>query len=128
MIFKDSKQKTIEEFILKYIKDLKDNKFDDLLVYNKRITKPLEQYIKMTPPHVRAAREVKGFSGRLVKYIMTKNGPKHISLFNEREQIDYEHYIDKQLKGVSDDILEALGLDFDTITMKNKQTALDKFF
>ena len=127
-IFSGATTKEIETFIHNEINDLKKGKFDDLLVYKKRITKPLEQYTKTTPPHVKAARELKEFSGRLVKYVMCESGPKHVSLFTEKHNYDYDHYIDKQLKGVSDDLLEALGLDFDEIIHKKKQKSLDSFF
>lgn len=129
IIFAGKKDKEIEEFILKYITDLKEHKFDpDLFVYTKKITKPLNMYTKTTPPHVRAARELKNFDGRIVKYIMTKDGPKHVSLIDESTQLDYDHYIDKQLKGVSDDILEVLNIDFDSVIYSKKQKSLDRFF
>lgn len=127
-IFADKKKEDIKEFIHKKVEELKKGKYDDLLIYTKKITKPLHMYTKTTPPHVRAARELDNFTGRVVKYIMTKDGPKHIKLIDENSQIDYEHYIEKQLKGVSDDILESFGLDFDEIMFKKQQKSLDSFF
>ena len=127
-MFAEKKKEEIEKFILKYISDLKEGKFDSLLIYKKKTTKPLNMYIKTTPPHVKAARELTEFTGRLVKYVMTKNGPKHIKLIDKDVEYDYEHYIDKQLKGVSDDLLESFGIDFDKLLYSKKQTGLDKFF
>lgn len=128
LIFKNGSKKEIEKFILNEVDLLKKGELDELLVYKKKITKPLSYYVKMTPPHVKAAREVKDFSGRLVKYVMGKNGPKHISLINNDFTYDYQHYIDKQLKGVSDDLLDCLEIDFDEVLNKKKQKSLDKFF
>ena len=128
LIFKDSSKEKIKEFILEEIKKLKNNQYDNLLIYNKKITKPLEEYTKTTPPHVKAARELDKFDSRLVKYVMTQTGPKHISFIDKNTKYDYEHYIDKQLKGVSDDLLECIQIDFDEIIQSKKQTSLNRFF
>ncbi|MFW6285911.1 MAG: DNA polymerase domain-containing protein [Nanoarchaeota archaeon] len=128
LIFSNKKREEIEKYILNYIQKLKSGKFDDKLVYTKKITKPLNQYTKTTPPHVKAARELKNFNRRTVKYVMGEKGPKHISLISDNFKYDYEHYIEKQLKGVSDDLLESLGIDFDNVILMKKQTRLDNFF
>ncbi|MFT4243851.1 MAG: DNA polymerase domain-containing protein [Candidatus Woesearchaeota archaeon] len=129
LIFNGADNKKISEFIHTEILKLKEKAYDDKLVYSKKITKPLEEYTKTTPPHVKAARELKEFNGRVVEYVMTLQGPKHISLFNSQiHSYDYEHYIEKQLKGVSDEILDALEMNFDEIVQSKKQTSLNKFF
>jgi len=128
MIFSNSQDSKIKEFILDYVKKLESGEFDDKLVYTKKITKPLAMYVKMTPPHVRAAREVENFKGRVVKYVLLKDGPKHISLIGDNVKYDYKHYIEKQLKGVSDDLLDVLGLDFDDIVNSRSQKSLSRFF
>lgn len=128
LIFNGGKKEEIEKFILEKVKRLKNGEYDELLVYTKKITKPLEQYVKMTPPHVKAAREISNFSGRVVKYVLTKDGPKHISLIDDKLVYDYDHYIDKQLKGVSDDLLESFGIDFDKVVYSSKHKGLDNFF
>lgn len=129
LIFADKEKTEIEEFVSSYVDKLKKGELDDLLIYSKKITKPLNQYTKMTPPHVRAARELgDNFSGRTVRYVLTLDGPKHVKLTDENVKYDYEHYIDKQLKGVSDDLLNTLGVDFEKIVFGKKQSSLDKFF
>lgn len=127
-IFEGKSKKDIEEYILQYVDNLKKGKYDDMLVYKKKLTKPLNAYTKTTPPHVKAARELKEITSRLVKYVMTKDGPKHVRLLGDQVNYDYEHYIDKQLKGVSDDLLETFGIDFDKVVMSKKQTSLNRFF
>jgi DNA polymerase-2 len=128
MIFSDSDKNKIKNFIKEYIKNLESGKYDSLLVYKKKITKPLSQYVKTTPPHVKAARELKDLSGKLIKYVMLKEGPKHIKLVPKNPDYNYKHYIEKQLKGVSDDILESFGIDFDEVVGSSKQKKLSKFF
>jgi DNA polymerase-2 len=128
LIFAKKKKEEIEAFILDYVSRLKKGEYDSSLIYKKKITKALNQYTKTTPPHVRAAREVKNFSGRLVRYVLTKDGPKHVSLLPESPDYDYEHYIEKQLGGVSDDLLNSFGIDFEELLMKKKQKSLEGFF
>ncbi len=132
-IFEDTSKENIEKFILDFVKKLEKGEFDDMLEYHKKITKPLDQYVKMTPPHVKAARELDEFSGRLVKYVMLTTGPKHVSLVDKGKlglqvDYDYKHYVEKQLRGVSDDILGSFGIDFDDIILKKNQKSLDRFF
>lgn len=128
LIFEGKKKENIEKFILEYVENLKKGKYDEFLIYTKKITKPLSMYTKTTPPHVKAAREVPNFSGNVVKYILTKDGPKHVTLLKSPISYDYEHYIEKQLIGVADDLLEALGIDFKKTIEKTKQNSLNRFF
>ncbi len=136
LIFSGKKKEEISKYILDYVEKLKSGAFDSKLIYTKKITKPLNQYTKITPPHVRAAREVEGFSGRIVKYVLTKDGPKHVKLIEKLRdekgdgaiEYDYDNYIDKQLKGVSDDLLGAIDIDFDEVLFRKKQSSLNKFF
>jgi DNA polymerase-2 len=127
-IFSKVSNEDIKKFILEEVDKLKKGEYDEDLVYKKKTTKPLYQYTKMTPPHVKAARELPKFNKRLVEYIMTKNGPKHIKLIDEKTQYDYEHYVEKQLKGVSDDLLENLDIDFDEVVKSKSQKSLNRFF
>ena len=129
MVFKEEKKEEIEKFILNEIEKLKRGDLNKKLIYKKSITKPLLEYTKITPPHVKAARELKNSNLKLIKYIMTKKGPKHISLFCEKkDEYDYIHYIEKQLKGAVNDILECLEIDFDEVINAKKQKKLSRFF
>ena len=49
---------------------------DDKLVYRKGISKRLEDYTKNVPPHVRVARKLGRFDGRIVSHVMTTAGPE----------------------------------------------------
>ena len=61
-------------------------------------------------------------------YVMGKNGPKHVSLVDENFKFDYSHYIDKQIGGVSDDLLDAFGIDVKKLISMQGQRSLNKFF
>ena len=98
---------------------------DDDMVYRKRLRRNLNQYVKNIPPQVRAARqadeqnEKNGKSLRYqnrgwVSYVMTINGPEVVEYLVS--SIDYQHYIEKQLKPVADAILPFVGCDFQALT------------
>ncbi len=127
-VFEGKGKKEIFEFIKEYIQNLKSGKLDSLLVYKKKITKPLSEYTKTTPPHVKAARQIKGFSGKIVEYVMTKEGPLHYELVSKDTKYDYDHYIEKQLRGAIDDFLNALGWNFEDALSEDKQKTLKSFF
>jgi len=106
--------------LINWIKDfvdrLKNGKLDNLLVYKKRLTKKAAEYTKITPPHIKAARLEDPENKKHLKeiqYIMTNNGPTPISI--KPENIDYNHYIEKQIKPLADGVLFAIGLSFDEI-------------
>ncbi len=114
-----------EQYIQEFVKDLKKGKYDKLLVYKKKINKPLDEYIKTTPPHVKAARKLEKLSSNLIQYVMTVEGPEPIEKLENR--IDYEHYVEKQLKPIADSILSFLDTEFDDVFKKTKQTSLGEF-
>jgi DNA polymerase-2 len=103
----------VEEFIFNFVRDLKAGKYDDLLVYKKGLQKPLEEYTKTTPPHVKAAKKLNNFKGYVVKYVYTTEGVEPVELI--KGKYDYEHYINKQLKPIADSILVFLNLKFEDL-------------
>lgn len=107
----------INSWIRKVVYDLKDGKFDNKLIYKKRLRKNIEQYVKNVPPHVKAARMINQKYGS-VYYLITYKGPVPTSL--KPENIDYEHYIEKQLSPVADSLLTLLGESFDKIVNSNQ--------
>ena len=102
----------VEPWIKELVSKVKSGKFDDKLVYKKRLRKDVEDYTKNIPQHVKAARLLGETSGT-VYYVITKRGPIPIEL--KHNDIDYEHYIEKQLKPVADSVLSLLGISFDSI-------------
>lgn len=112
----------VENYIRDYLKKIRNGKLDDKLVYRKSIRKSLEEYTKTTPPHVKAARKLKNLESNVIEYYMTVEGPEPLQ--NLKHKIDYEHYIEKQIKPIANQILSLFNKSFEEITEKNKQTKL----
>jgi DNA polymerase-2 len=102
----------IDNWICSFVNRLKNGEFDDKLIYKKRLRKDVEEYLKNVPPHVRAAKLLQD-PGDTVYYVITYRGPIPIQL--KHDDIDYEHYIEKQLKPIADSVLGLLGKSFDSI-------------
>ncbi|MDF2182113.1 DNA polymerase II [Neptuniibacter sp. CAU 1671] len=97
---------------------------DDALVYRKRLRKPLAQYQKNRPPQVQAALKADQVyrargqnspfhSGSRIEYVMTVNGPEPLEF--RQSPLDYQHYIDKQIRPVAESILQFLQVDFEQV-------------
>lgn len=95
------------------------------LVYRKRLRRPLAQYVKSQPPQVRAARLADEHNARLglplryqqkgtIRYVITVNGPEPVEYMSSA--IDYQHYVDRQLRPVAEAILPFIGLNFEALT------------
>ncbi|MDD4972853.1 MAG: DNA polymerase II [Bacteriovorax sp.] len=105
----------LESFINQTLKDLIDSKLDQSLVLSKRLTKPIEEYIKNIPPHAKAAKilfEKKGILKKRPQYVMTLRGAIPIEL--PHDDIDYDYYIDRQLAPIADSILSLFGQSFES--------------
>lgn len=121
MIFHDQDPQT---YIRQYVEDTWAGNFDANLVYQKRLRRKLNEYQKNIPPQVRAARLADEHNARKgrplqyqnkgrIQYLFTLNGPEPKDYLSS--PIDYQHYIDKQLKPIADAILPFIGLDFESI-------------
>ncbi|MEK6952796.1 MAG: DNA polymerase II, partial [Nanoarchaeota archaeon] len=110
-------------FIKKFVSDLREGKYDNKLVYRKQIRKELGSYVKITPQHVFAARLLGDkFEGNLVEYYITTNGPEPKQLL--KHKLDYDHYINKQIKPIADTVLVFFNLNFEELLKGSKQTKL----
>lgn len=104
----------IRAFIDHTLKDLEAHKLDDSLVLSKRLTKPIDEYLKNIPPHAKAAKmlyEKLGILKRRPQYVMTMRGAIPIEL--PHEDIDYDYYINRQLAPIADSILALYGQSFE---------------
>ena len=115
----------VEQYINNTIEQLKQGLLDDQLVYHKRLRRPLADYLKNVPPQVKAARLADQKNAALglplryqqrgrIGYLLTINGPEPQEYLHS--DIDYQQYIDKQLKPIAEAILPVLGKDFNLIT------------
>jgi DNA polymerase-2 len=102
----------VEEWLKDFVMRVKNGEFDDKLVYRKRLRKDVDDYTKNVPQHVKAAKLLSETSGT-VYYVITKRGPIPIEL--KHNDIDYNHYIEKQLKPIADSVLSLLGFSFDSV-------------
>ena len=98
-------------------------KLDHKLIYRKGISKRLEDYTKTSPPHVRAARMLDEFEGRIIRYVMTVAGPEPIQK-RSGAAFDYDHYSEKQLTPIADMVLRFFDMDFQSITRNQNQLNL----
>ncbi|MGK5025706.1 DNA polymerase II [Janthinobacterium sp. RB2R34] len=110
-----------QDYVRDYVERTLAGEHDALLVYRKRLRRPLGDYLRNVPPHVRAARTADAYnlaqgrplqyqSGGWISYVITLAGPEPLE--TQSSPIDYEHYLDKQLQPVADAILPFLGDDF----------------
>jgi DNA polymerase-2 len=79
----------------------------------------VEDYTKNIPQHVKAARLLPEATGT-VYYVITKRGPIPVEL--KHNDIDYNHYIEKQLKPIADSVLSLLGKSFDSIVESDQMS------
>jgi DNA polymerase-2 len=115
----------VHDYLLGIIEDTRSGKFDEQLIYRKRIRRTLDLYVKNVPPHVKAARLADQQNAALgktlryqhkgwISYVITVNGPEPIEYLSS--QIDYEHYVDKQIKPIAEGILPFINLSFENMT------------
>jgi DNA polymerase-2 len=119
-----------EDYVRDYVARTLAGRMDAQLVYRKRLRRPLVEYERNVPPHVRAARAADDFhvrqgrppqyrNGGWIRYVMTVAGPEPLdTLDTRRTPIDYEHYLTKQLEPVADGILPFLGDSFARLTSR----------
>lgn len=100
----------VAEWCRNLVADLLAGRLDAELVYRKRLRKDPGEYTRNVSPQVRAARLLER-PGREVAYLMTKRGP--IPLEQHPADIDYRHYVEKQLRPIADSLLNLAGESFD---------------
>ncbi|GAB1261185.1 DNA polymerase II [Aurantivibrio plasticivorans] len=109
----------VEGYVKDVVAQLNRGERDSALIYRKRLRQKLADYQKSTPPHVRAARRLPAadqkalYRGDWVEYVLTVNGPEPVT--HVVSQIDYQHYVDKQLAPVADSVLQFIDLSFKDI-------------
>lgn len=113
-----------QEYVRETIRQLMAGELDAQLVYRKRLRRPLSEYQRNVPPHVRAARladEENVRRGRpvqyqnrgTIKYVWTTSGPEPLDY--QRSPPDYDHYLTRQLQPVAEGILPFTSDDFATL-------------
>ncbi|WP_439886071.1 DNA polymerase II [Pseudomonas sp. MBLB4123] len=114
------------DYVRDYVRRTLAGELDELLIYRKRLRRPLHDYRRNVPPHVRAARLADAYNDRQgrplqyqnggwISYRMTVVGPEPLEtqrLANQGSAIDYDHYLSRQLQPIADAILPFVGDDF----------------
>ena len=120
--------KEVINYTKKFVDDLNNGRYNDLLVYKKTMRKGIEDYAVETP-HKKAAKKLIGagikLESNIIRYVMTEDGPEPFE--HIKHKIDYKHYIEKQIKPIANSILVFFNTDFESLLNGNKQTLLDNF-
>lgn len=126
-------KKQISERISNYAKKVESKEIPlEDLAFNVMISKAPSEYVKQIPQHIRAAkllesiREIK--KGDIISYvkILNKPGVKPVEMAR-KDEVDSKKYMEF-MEATLDQITSSMGLDFDAILGKPKQTGLDQFF
>jgi DNA polymerase-2 len=115
------------DYIRELIARIYRGELDHQLIYRKRLRRQLADYQKNIPPHVQAARLIaetqptNGLSkspqrGDWIEYVMTTNGPEPLDYSSA--PLNYDLYINRQIKPIADGILHFLNESFDDICQR----------
>ena len=118
--FEKAKEK-IREIAQECYRKLEERKYSlEELAFKVQLTKPLKQYVKTTPQHVKAARMLAAQGkdirpGDIITFVKTRGVPgvkpvQYASIY----EIDIEKYKD-HIRTTFEQILDALGIDFSEI-------------
>jgi DNA polymerase-2 len=102
----------VRNWVNRLIERILNGELDDKLIYRKRLRKEAHEYNKNIAPQVRAARMMKK-PAREVRYLITREGP--VPVEHSPQNIDYRHYINKQLRPIADSILKLTGTSFEAL-------------
>ncbi|GGU75885.1 DNA polymerase [Pseudomonas laurentiana] len=113
-----------QAYLREYVRQTLAGERDEQLIYRKRLRRPLADYQRNVPPHVRAARLADDYNDRQgrprqyqnggwISYVITLAGPEPLESRNA--MIDYDHYLTKQLQPIADAILPFVGDSFSAL-------------
>jgi DNA polymerase-2 len=117
-------EQPVADYISETVNNIREGKLDAQLVYTKQLRKPLAEYTKSVPPHVKAAKQADEQNQSLgkqlqyqkrtaVRYVITTGGPQVPEY--QTHPLDYDHYIEKQIRPIADSILPTIGESFDAM-------------
>ncbi|TBR38553.1 DNA polymerase II [Marinomonas agarivorans] len=118
------------DYILQVLTDLYAGTYDEALIYQKRLSRPLNHYVKVTPPHVKAARladsrrtelgiKPEYAQGRCtISYYYSRSGVQPFEADDPIINPDYDHYVEKQIEPIADSVLLLFGTSMADLTSK----------
>ena len=118
------KKQPYQDYIRETLRQLLEGELDDQLTYSKKLRRPLDDYQRNVPPHVRAARiadeqnqklerPLQYQKGGKIRYVMATSGPEPLEV--RITPLDYQHYLSRQLQPVAEGILPFVQDDFATL-------------
>ena len=107
-LFREAPAAEMESTVTEWIRTVRCGERDDDLVYRKNLRRALDSYTSSSPPHVTAARLLPAPSG-VIHYVMTVAGPQPVGFVTA--PLDYEHYIEKQIKPIVATIGQVCDID-----------------
>ena len=118
------KRQPYQDYVRDFVRSTLAGEHDELLIYRKRLRRPLSDYERNVPPHVRAARMADDYNdqhgrprqyqrGGSIRYVITVAGPQPLE--NLTAAVDYDHYLTRQLQPVADAILVFVDDDFSAL-------------
>ncbi len=114
LLFAGQGAEQARELVAGIVAKMRAGSLDAELVYRKRLRKPVAAYTRAHPPHVRAAAQLDGEEpGAFISYVMTARGPEPVE--RRTAPLDYDHYVERQLKPIASIFVEALGTDLDSL-------------
>lgn len=120
LLFNYSPIVVVREYIHDLLKALRSGKLDEKLVYRKALRKPVAAYTRTSPPHVRAAALLDPSKQHgVIRYIWTVVGPQPEEKVDA--QIDYEHYVEKQLKPICRAFIQVLDVTIEELFSEDSQ-------
>ena len=113
-----------QDYVRDFVRSTLAGEHDELLIYRKRLRRQLSDYERNVPPHVRAARLADEYNdqqgrprqyqhGGSISYVITVAGPQPLE--NRTADVDYDHYLTRQLQPVADAILVFVDDDFSAL-------------
>lgn len=113
-----------QDYVRDFVQRTLAGQHDEWLIYRKRLRRPLSDYERNVPPHVRAARLADEYNdqqgrprqyqnGGYISYVITVAGPQPLE--NRTDEVDYDHYLTRQLQPVADAILVFVDDDFSAL-------------
>lgn len=123
LLFADAGAQRIAEHVSERVRAVRGGECDHELRYARRLRKPVSSYTHNSPPHVQAARllpreEQEG----TIEYLITTEGPRPVVVM--AGTIDYEHYVERQLRPIAEPICEVAGIDSETLFDPTHQLSL----
>lgn len=122
LLFADRPAAELINYLHRLVSDLRRGHHDAQLVYRKTLRKDPASYRHGQPAHAAVARRLALPVGRLVRYVMTTAGPQPAAA--RTAPLDYEHYLEKQLRPATEPVLTLYGLDFAQLVGKDRQLKL----